>query len=190
MGIKGIKKMLGVQVKDRQAEDFYATPPKHTRELLLRERFLGDVIWEPSCGEGAISEVLKAEGYRVHSTDLVDRGYGSVEDFLTASPPPGRFDIVTNPPYGRNVIRKYQEKCLEHLEAQPDGSKVALLMRLMTMATTWRKPMYERWRPKFYVFSNRIGMVKAGVEYDGGMVDYMWVVFEKGKVGRSTVEWI
>jgi len=39
------------------------------------ESFEGQ-IWEPACGDGAISRVLEAAGYQVISTDLIDRGYG------------------------------------------------------------------------------------------------------------------
>lgn len=43
----------------RAAYEFYPTPPEATRALLSVESFDG-AIWEPACGDGAISEVLKA----------------------------------------------------------------------------------------------------------------------------------
>ena len=39
-------------------------------------------IWECACGQGHLSEVLKANGYNVKSTDLIDRGYGGHKTFL------------------------------------------------------------------------------------------------------------
>lgn len=33
-------------------------------------------VWECSCGQGHLSEVLNKNGYNVKSTDLIDRGYG------------------------------------------------------------------------------------------------------------------
>ena len=84
----------------RQADDFYRTPPAATQALLERERdFMPPRIWEPACGDGAMSRVLEASGREVISTDLVDRGYGvSGRDFrlereLLAPA------IVTNPPF-------------------------------------------------------------------------------------------
>ena len=44
--------------KGRPDGDFYPTPPYATQELLKREVFCGS-IYEPACGDGAISEVLK-----------------------------------------------------------------------------------------------------------------------------------
>jgi len=43
----------------RAAYEFYPTPPEATRALLSVECFEGD-IWEPACGDGAISKVLEA----------------------------------------------------------------------------------------------------------------------------------
>ncbi len=72
----------------RPLDDFYITPPEATRALLAVENF-GPRIWEPACGDGAMSEVLIAAGYDVVSSDLGDYGYGDPGvDFLTAPIPP------------------------------------------------------------------------------------------------------
>jgi hypothetical protein len=86
---------------DREGRDFYATPDWVTEALLQHIRFCGP-IWEPCCGDGAMSNILVAHGYEVVSTDIVDRGFGaSGVDFLTChTVPPGCRCIVTNPPYG------------------------------------------------------------------------------------------
>ena len=72
---------------DRNAADFYATPPECTIALLncFEWLFRGRRIWEPACGDGAISKVLEERNFRVVSTDLHDRGYGdSGMNFLNA----------------------------------------------------------------------------------------------------------
>ena len=86
---------------DRAGRDFYATPDWVTEALLQHTRFRGP-IWEPCCGDGAISTILAAHGYDVVSTDIADRGFGtSGVNFLTCDAvPPGCRCIVTNPPYG------------------------------------------------------------------------------------------
>ena len=68
-------RMLGHDVGGRQKDDFYPTPARGIESLLSVEKFSGP-IWEPACGDGAISKVLLSEGYDVISSDLVDRGYG------------------------------------------------------------------------------------------------------------------
>src|SRR5690349_21675354 len=65
--------------------DFYATPPEATRALLTVEGFDAP-IWEPACGDGAISRPLIEAGHDVVSTDLIDRGYGTAGiDFIRES---------------------------------------------------------------------------------------------------------
>ena len=67
------------------------------------ERFDGS-IWEPACGDGAISKVLAEAGYQVVSTDLIDRGYGAGgQDFLKSDKPLAK-NIITNPPYGTHGL--------------------------------------------------------------------------------------
>lgn len=39
---------------NRSRDDFYPTPPEMTRALLSVELFYG-AIWEPACGDGAMS---------------------------------------------------------------------------------------------------------------------------------------
>lgn len=67
---------LNYRYPRRVPHDFYPTPPEAVRALLSVEAFEGS-IWEPACGDGAISKVLLAAGFDVVSTDLIDRGFGS-----------------------------------------------------------------------------------------------------------------
>lgn len=83
--------------------EFYPTPPEAVRALLSVEQFEGSV-WEPACGDGAISKVLEKAGYSVISTDLIDRGFGrGGYDFLKSTTPLAR-NIITNPPYGTHGL--------------------------------------------------------------------------------------
>ena len=85
--------MLGARnyaKEEREVNDYYATDPRAT-ELLLELESFAPWIWECACGEGHIAKVLEAAGHHVFASDLIDRGYGLVQDFLaTASPPPSR----------------------------------------------------------------------------------------------------
>ena len=92
---------------ERQREDYYATEPKATEWLCKLERFEGRIL-EPSCGEGHMSEVMKAAGYEVVSSDIIDRGYGEVADFLSIDNLEWDGNIVTNPPY------KYAQEFVEN----------------------------------------------------------------------------
>lgn len=84
----------------RRADDFYPTPPEAV-EALLQSKWKPAPefrVWEPACGDGAISRLLVANGYNVLSSDVVDRGYGEVADFLAGTRALAS-QILTNPPF-------------------------------------------------------------------------------------------
>ena len=63
---------------NRHKDDFYPTPETSIRPFLDLEVFEGD-IWEPACGDGAISAVLREHGYNTVDTDLNDWGFGDIK---------------------------------------------------------------------------------------------------------------
>lgn len=83
----------------RADHDYYATDPI-ALELLAKKINLPRVICEPACGEGHLAKWLTDHGYKVYASDIVDRGYGQVQDFFTMEQlPPDCKTILTNPPY-------------------------------------------------------------------------------------------
>lgn len=91
-----IRMMSGAR-KNKVPHDFYPTPETATIKLLEREKFKG-YVWEPACGNGAMSVVLERYGYHVISSDLIYRGYGEGGvDFLRSSFKTE--NIITNPPF-------------------------------------------------------------------------------------------
>lgn len=72
---------------EREANDYYATEPKAVRLLLEVETF-SPFVWECACGGGHLARELEAAGYQVYATDLIDRGFGYQQDFLSTSAPP------------------------------------------------------------------------------------------------------
>lgn len=106
--------------------DAYFTPPGLVHALLEKERFAGPV-WEPACGDGAISDVFTTLGHEVVSTDLLDYGYRPQlrrMDFLSERPDFPFESIVTNPPYTGKVIRPWVQRCCRLYRPR----KVALLL--------------------------------------------------------------
>ena len=58
--------------KERDVNDFYATPPRAIDDLFAQEDF-SKVIWEPACGLGHLSDRMKELGKGVLTTDLIVR---------------------------------------------------------------------------------------------------------------------
>ena len=86
-----------------RGHDCYQTPPAAVHALLAHETIPG-AVWEPACGPGAITRVLRAAGHHVVATDLVDydspdQDAAGVDFLLQQRTPPGVECIVTNPPY-------------------------------------------------------------------------------------------
>lgn len=173
----------------REKDDYYATDPIALELLLERESFSRDV-WECACGEGHLSKVLKAHGYNVLSTDLVDRGYGTGGiDFLSDD---RKFDgdIVTNPPY------KYAKEFVERaMDAVSDGHRVAMFLKLTFLEGKARRELFDKYPPKYiYVTSSRISCCKNGdfskeQRANNSALAYAWFIWEKSFDGEPTVRW-
>jgi hypothetical protein len=177
---------IAVDRENREKDDYYPTPPEATEALLRVERFQG-AIWEPACGEGAISEVLKANGHDVVSTDLVNRGYGQYPiDFLmeykSLAP-----NVITNPPFKLAV--PFLNKSLSLTQG-----KVAMLLRLSFLEGIERRKIYESTPiARVHVFSWRVKMQRgrqATKDDVSGMFAMAWFVWEHGYEGRPTLGWI
>lgn len=169
---------IGFHKNDRRRDphDFHPTPPPATAALLKVERFVGR-IWEPACGKGDCSEVLKAAGYEVYSSDLIDRGYGDVGlNFLHVI---GSIDgddeenIVTNPPY-RHLVPFVKKAC------QLAKGKVAMLLRVGALAGLERKALFEKTGlTRVWIISNRINFdPDPEARNQGGAIDFAWFVWD------------
>ena len=111
--------------EEREVNDYYATSPTAI-DLLKKKVELPKQILEPACGAGHLSVRMEELGHEVKSYDLIDRGYGEVQDFFSMTEPPfeGDFAIVTNPPY------KYATEFVQHsLVLVPEGSMVCLFLK-------------------------------------------------------------
>ena len=181
--------------EDREQHDFYATEPKALELLLEKEHFF-PYVWECACGNGHLSEVLKAHGYEVRSSDLRAREYEDTEelDFLKVSKDDIRNDfsrdIITNPPY------KYAKEFVEHaLEISMDSTKIAMFLKLTFLESKARRELFEKYPPKvIYVSSSRLQCAKNGdfEKYGKGVgtaVAYAWFIWEKGFTGEPVVRW-
>ena len=164
----------------REANDFYRTPAASTEALLRRERFPGQ-IWEPACGDGAISTVLGNAGFHVTSTDLIDRGYGIPgRDFLaeTSLLAPA---VITNPPF------KLMDEFVHHA-LDLGAEKVAVFARLGWLEGQRRHAALWSKRPpsRVWVHSKRMTLWRGDdpeAQSTGGAIAFCWVVWERGHPG-------
>lgn len=189
----------GVQGKPSQNENqFYRTQRPGIVSLLKAERFDRDV-WECCCGDGAVSRVLEEAGYDVHSTDLVDRGYGQDRgphcDVLSFTQAPRR-TVVTNPPFpiAADMVRHLLSIGVE---------EIALLLKVNYWNVGARIELFRETRPaKVYMATFRMDFSLDGPKpsrrkkgdpakpkkKNAPMMDIMWCIWRAGHQGLPEMD--
>ena len=178
--------------KERESNDFYATDPIAIDKLIGYIGFIQSVVWECACGTGCLSERLKQYCRGVVSTDVIDRGYGQVQDFLLAKEmPSGCSCIITNPPY-----KLATEFILHALSLLPDGGLCIMFLKTTFLEGEKRhRLLFSKYPPqRILQFSKRVLCAK-NAEFQkmrkvGSAVSYAWFVWEKGYKGETTITWI
>lgn len=172
--------------RDRIENDFYATPEESTKALLAIKS-IWYPAWEPACGQGHIAKLLT--GGKVIATDLIDRGYGNVEDFLESNRQ-GIATIITNPPF--NLFQEFAEKALELATTE-----VILFGKLQALEGKRRATFLQRSPLKtIYVFKSRQNPLRNGSSVDengkpwASTMAFAWFVWGKGYIGKPQIEWL
>lgn len=188
---KSISTMLGISTtwnpEQRAAADYYTTDQTAVEYFMqhLKRNYcdstyykeLFNVVWEPACGCGNISEVVKKYANKVISTDLYDRGYGHTGvDFLkTTKLPEDCMCIITNPPYSLS------DEFIKHaMDLLPRSARYFALLNISYLAGKKRfndiyKNQYLR---AIHIYPNRINCYKNN-ENTGhsSPVNYAWFEF-------------
>lgn len=155
-----------------------------TGMLILRRN--NKIFITGNCGQGHIAKVLKSHGYNVYSSDLIDRGYGQVQDFFKIEKVNG--DIITNPPY------KLATEFVYHaLEVVNTGSKVAFLLKIQFLESEQRRKLFNLYPPKYvYVFSKRVACAKNAEfeKYPSSAICYAWFIWIKGSKTEPIIRWL
>jgi len=169
---------------DLDGPDFYPTPEWATFALIDNENFSSDV-WEPACGDGAMAKVLLKNGFKVESSDLYNRDYGTPHiDFLQTDK--NVDNIITNPPF--HSAEGFVQKGLKSTR-----KKFALLLRLAFLESANRaNTIFHKTPPsRVWVFSERITFYPKGVKKSGsGTTAYAWYVWDKDHSGSTELAWL
>lgn len=172
---------------DRMEFDLYPTPAEATLALLSVLPIKGKV-WECASGMGHISEVLKAKGAQVISTDIAANryGYGVQDDFLKSKKLLAP-TIVTNPPYG--MLTEF----ISHAASlRPD--LLVLHIPLGSIFSIGRSRLFDEFGYPTCVYTCFPTLKVQGTP--GGkpkrsMFNHAWVVWDKWGCGRrSSLEWL
>ena len=182
--------------KNRRTNDFYPTPPLAVWCLNKYSDVPKNII-EPCAGRGNISIELKRNNKTVFSRDLHEYENSLVDietgfDVLNSPIHEIATGLITNPPYHKDLPRKIAQLGIDNYDY------TALLVRLTFLEGKKRRKLFNKHPPsQIIIFSDRL---KFG-EFDdrepieqeeqiGGMICYMWIVWDKRAVAETKVKWI
>lgn len=165
----------------RRELDFYPTPPEVTHALMM---FLDDeglleeinTVWEPACGDGAMSKVIAEYVPEVISTDVRETGYGmGGKDYLSWSVPCGA--IITNPPF--NLSAEFIKKAIGEADV------VAMVLKSQYWHASKRTELFREyppayvlamnWRPDFKAEENLLAGKKGAPT-----MEVLWTIWIRG----------
>ena len=178
---------------EREINDFYATDPNSLEiflKALERDGFkLHKDIWECACGMGHLSKVLESNGYKVWSTDLIDRGYGNGNtDFLKSIPDTWWGDILTNPPY--KYAKEFVEKALEITR---NGTYTIMFLKIQFLEGKERRKLFNKYPPKYVYINSARQLCYSNGDMSkkiSSATCYCWFIWEKGFIGEPIIRWI
>lgn len=183
---KGSRSVMASRREPPDSLEWFPTPPWATRAFLrhvlpvaLSGGFRVCSAWDPACGEGHMSEVLREEIAVVKATDIFDygRGYG-VADFLdpgTVARPPVDM-IITNPPFATAL--RFVHRALEMAPV------VAVLVRTAWIEGAGRYEGLFRDTPPtlFAPYVERVPMTKGRWDPAASTATaYAWFVWVRGE---------
>lgn len=152
--------MLGVSEYERSERDWYPTPEDATRVVfkITGHQHSDSVVWEPACGDGAMSKVLGERFKTVVNTDIHPLMENAKQaDFYTFEPDFKVDWIITNPPYGKEAD-KFMERILYHVRKRKCSA--AILARNELDCASGREKFFGKcsyyagkrvllWRPRW-----------------------------------------
>jgi hypothetical protein len=134
---------------------------------------------------------LKKHNIHGKSSDLIDRNYGEIEDFLR-SDNNWDGDIITNPPY-----KFATEFVITALRKVPENSKVAMLCRVQFLESSARhEKIFSKYKPvRIYVPVKRFNCARNGnfKKFKQNLHSAMmfgWFVWQKGNYDKTEIIWI
>lgn len=181
--------------KNNNDLDFYETPAWATTkavEQMIVDGVLDkyEDIYDPCCGAGAITDVLKTYFENVRASDIQEELYIDGKKGIDVYDiPDNACEVVfTNPPYGLMTKDNMLNEFL-----RISSKKVVLLLNVFFLSSRARKEMLETSSLRHvYIHSDRLTMhpYNSPKPKNGGTKMYVWCVWDKDYNGKPTISWI
>lgn len=197
---KGAAAVMAQRHEPPDSLDDFPTPPWGTRslvEVVLGYQSLGKLTaWEPACGRGIMSEVLREYFGAVHASDVHDYGNGyeigsfvgeGADRSVWNSHRAGPDYIISNPPF--NLAVEFAERALAEAVVG-----VALLLRSNWTegGDRYRRIFSRRPPTTIAYFVERVPMVRGRWDPDASTATaYSWFVWDvDSHDGNTRAIWI
>lgn len=188
----------------REPYDWYKEGPRPVEQLFDAIDFGDDLIWDPSCGSGNILDIAKKRGHPTFGCDIIDRHARHPfkrGDYLRMergpqAPADRSISVVNNPPYGYvpGIAEAFIRRTLEH---HLTVRRAAFLVPIAFLCsdTRWRLFSVDHMPSHVCILSERPtmppgSMVDQYTTYDGGMADYVWIVFTRPHRWKTQMLWL
>jgi len=174
-----------VDALEREADDFYPTPPEPIRALLHAEidRLRDfDSVWDASAGDGALVREMEAMGLTVHASDLIDRGCGAeIKDFYEFKTARSKA-TVQNPPFQECGWGNGKARWLTHALDTLDIEYMALLLNWSFPGAGGLAPFWAKHPPA------RVYLMRWKIDFTGQGAPPMlnaWFIWDRKHQGET-----
>lgn len=145
----------GEAINDKKKFQFFATPAALAAQIVELANIQPDSrMLEPSAGQGAIAELLRAKGGELRTVELMPQNIAALDrlglspfegDFLTMdSLTLGHFDrIVANPPFTKNQDIDHIRHM--HKLLKPGGKLVSIASKSWTFGSQKKQVAFREW---------------------------------------------
>lgn len=176
-------------LREREYLDFYASPSSIVEDLLKYHIIPHRDIWECAAGENNLVFPLQKAGYKVITSDIIERKIklDYVEDFLSTTQLRAPI-ILTNPPYN-----KAKEFIIHSIELGAEYIYMFLKTTFLEGQSRYNE-LFSKYPPKeIWVFTKRVQVALNNNEEEfkkSSAVSYSWFIWEKGYKGAPMIYWI
>lgn len=166
----------GGSKENRRELDFYPTPPEVTIALMDFLDLPKGTIWEPACGDGAMSKVLESYGHQVISTDIRSDVYGTggVDYFTTAH---NCDAIITNPPF--NTSEEFIRKAIG------EAKVVAMVLKSQYWHAKKRFELFKKYPPAYVLPLTWRPDFLSGEKGGAPTMECIWTVWDTDYEGPT-----
>lgn len=164
--------------------EHYETPEWAVNSILKKE-VLTNIVVDPCCGTGVLTDAAKRHGYFTDSVDIYNWGYGEthVADFFSIDFVYPNFSILMNPPFSKAC------EFVDH-SFKIGAKKIVCFQRFAWWESAKRREFWEKRPPaRVYICGDRASCWRHDIPKEkrtsGSPTAHAWYVWDKEHIGGT-----